>query len=72
MPIVLNCNAGFLVEDVFLRRSGLAYRGRYALLLGDSSEKTWSRVVTIPVSDIQDIKGISEIGYYIYSTGRIE
>ena len=62
----------FLVEDVFLRRSGLAYRGKYVLLLGDSSQKRWSRVVTIPVADIQEIRGISETGYYIYATGGIE
>ena len=59
----------FIVEGFIYSTKGLKYRGRLKLKI-DVDEK-WSPVVSIPISDILPMDG-SKIGYYNYSSGKIE
>jgi DEAD/DEAH box helicase domain-containing protein len=60
-------NAEFEVEAVFFhpRVAGLAYRGRYASAIDESVKEV------IPVSNLGEIPGVSEVGLYDYDTGEI-
>ena len=61
----------FIVEGFIYSTKGLKYRGRLKLKIDVDEGISWSPVVSIPISDILPMDE-SKIGFYNYSTGKIE
>ncbi len=61
----------FIVEGFIYSTKGLKYRGRLKLKIDVDEGISWSPVVSIPISDILPMDE-SKIGFYNYSSGKIE
>ena len=62
----------FLVESIFLRPSGLAYKGKFKLSINASDEMSWSKTVIVEIDDILALDGETITGIYNYNTGNVE
>ena len=61
-----------MIESIFLRPSGLAYKGKFKLSIGASEDMSWSRVVIIEIDDVLEIPGETITGIYNYDTGIVD
>jgi len=61
-----------MIESIFLRPSGLAYKGKFKLSIGASEDMSWSRVVIIELEDVLEIPGETITGIYNYNTGSVD
>jgi len=61
-----------MIESIFLRPSGLAYKGKFKLSIGASEDMSWSRVVIIELEDVLEIPGETITGIYDYNTGNVD
>ena len=61
-----------MIESIFLRPSGLAYKGKFKLSIGASDNMSWSRVVIIEIDDVLEIPGETITGIYNYNTGTVD
>ena len=61
-----------MIESIFLRPSGLAYKGKFKLSIGASDDMSWSRVVIIEIDDVLEIPGETITGIYNYDTGTVD
>ena len=61
-----------MVESIFFRPSGLAYKGKFKLSIGATDELSWSRVVIIEIEDVLEIPGETLTGIYNYDTGNVD
>jgi hypothetical protein len=61
-----------MIESIFLRPSGLAYKGQFKLSIGASDDMSWSRVVIIEIDDVLEIPGETITGIYNYDTGTVD
>ena len=61
-----------MIESIFLRPSGLAYKGKFKLSIGASDDMSWSRVVIIEIDDVLEIPGETITGIYNYNTGTVD
>ena len=61
-----------MIESIFLRPSGLAYKGKFKLSIGASDDMSWSRVVIIEIEDVLEIPGETITGIYNYNTGTVD
>ena len=62
----------FLVESIFLRPSGLAYKGKFKLSIDAADELSWSRTVIIEIDDVLEMPGVTITGIYNYNTGGVD
>ena len=62
----------FIVESIFLRPSGLAYKGKFKLSIEAPDEMCWSRIVIMEIDDVLEIPGETLTGIYNYNTGNVE
>jgi len=60
-----------MIESIFLRPSGLAYKGKFKLSIEASDEMSWSRIVIIEIDDVLEIPGETVTGIYNYNTGTV-
>jgi len=61
-----------MIESIFLRPSGLAYKGKFKLSIGASDNLSWSRMVIIEIDDVLEIPGETLTGIYNYNTGIVD
>ena len=61
-----------MIESIFLRPSGLAYKGKFKLSIGASDNLSWSRMVIIEIDDVLEIPGETITGLYNYDTGTVD
>ena len=61
-----------MVESIFFRPSGLAYKGKFKLSIGAADELSWSRTVIIEIDDVLVIPGETLTGIYNYDTGNVD
>jgi len=61
-----------MIESIFLRPSGLAYKGKFKLSIDASDEMSWSRIVIIEIDDVLEIPGETVTGIYNYNTGTVD
>ena len=61
-----------MIESIFLRPSGLAYKGKFKLSIDASDDMSWSRIVIIEIDDVLEIPGETITGIYNYNTGEVE
>jgi len=61
-----------MIESIFLRPSGLAYKGKFKLSIGASDNLSWSRMVIIEIDDVLEIPGETLTGIYNYDTGIVD
>ena len=62
----------FMVESIFLRPLGLAYKGKFKLSIGAADELSWSRTVIIEIDDVLEIPGETITGIYNYNSGTVD
>lgn len=60
------------IESIFLRPSGLAYKGKFKLSISASDDMSWSRIVIIELDDVLEIPGETIMGIYNYDTGNVD
>ena len=61
-----------MVESIFFRPSGLAYKGKFKLSIGAADDLSWSRTVIIEIDDVLVIPGETLTGIYNYDTGNVD
>ncbi len=61
-----------MVESIFFRPSGLAYKGKFKLSIGAEDDLCWSRTVIIEIDDVLVIPGETLTGIYNYDTGNVD
>ena len=67
-----NIEQEVMIEDIFLRPQGLAYKGKMKMKIGASDEISWTRIFIIEIEDVLEIPGETLTGIYNYSTGEVE
>ena len=66
-----NLTQEVLIEEIFLRPSGLAYKVKFKMEVS-SDEVNWSRVFVIDIDDVLEVPGETITGIYNYNTGEVE
>ena len=61
-----------MIESIFLRPQGLAYKAKTKMKIGASDEMSWSRTFIINIEDVLEIPGETLTGIYNYNTGEVE
>ena len=69
---VKNPSQEVMIESIFLRPTGLAYKGKLKLSIDASDEINWSRTIIIELDDVLEISGETETGIYNYNTGNVD
>ncbi len=67
-----NLSQEVLIEEIFLRPDGLAYKVKFKMAIGSNDEVNWSRIFVIDVDDVLEIPGETITGIYNYNTGDVE
>ena len=67
-----NLSQEILIEEIFLRPDGLAYKVKFKMEIGSNDEVSWSRIFVIDVDDVLEIPGETITGIYNYNTGEVE
>ena len=67
-----NLSQEVLIEEIFLRPDGLAYKVKFKMEIGSNDEVNWSRIFVIDVDDVLEIPGETITGIYNYNTGEVE
>ena len=67
-----NLSQEILIEEIFLRPNGLAYKVKFKMEIGSNDEVNWSRIFVIDVDDVLEIPGETITGIYNYNTGEVE
>ena len=67
-----NLSQEVLIEEIFLRPGGLAYKVKFKMEIGSNDEVNWSRIFVIDVDDVLEIPGETITGIYNYNTGDVE
>jgi len=67
-----NLSQEVLIEEIFLRPDGLAYKVKFKMEIGSNDEVNWSRVFVIDIDDVLEIPGETITGIYNYNTGEVE
>ena len=66
-----NLTQEVLIEEIFLRPSGLAYKVKFKMEIS-SDEVNWSRVFVIDIDDVLEVPGETITGIYNYNTGAVD
>ena len=67
-----NIEQEILIEEIFLRPNGLAYKAKRKIEIGMSDSLSWGRMFIIEISDVLEIPGQTHMGVYNYNTGSVD
>ncbi|MDP7197600.1 MAG: hypothetical protein QF864_15625, partial [SAR202 cluster bacterium] len=67
-----NIEQEILIEEIFLRPKGLAYKAKRKIQIGMSDSLSWGRMFIIEIGDVLEIPGQTSMGIYNYDTGSVD